>query len=330
MMHQHLTRKLALAGALALVSVAMTATSAGAAVVYDNVPNPLPGNVSSLGYQANQTAEFGGELGLAGTQRQDPTVTVTMSSWGCGTSGTWNGGNCVTASGATFSHPITLNFYSVLPSGQPGGQIASVTQTFNIPFRPSASAVCGDGRWSQNGTAATCFNGFANNITFNLAGRGITLPDNVIASIAYNTTSWGANPIGTGAACFSTSQGCGYDSLNVGLTAPPSVGTLPRPDDAYWNTMTAANYCDGGTGGVGVFRLDKATASPSCNWTGLQPAFRVDANTTGGPAGPSGPAGPAGQTGAPGASGGTAGVVAGSKCKKTKKAAAAKKCKKKK
>ena len=35
----------------------------------------------------------------------------------------------------------------------------------------------------------------------------------------------------------------------------------------YWNTLTAANYTDGGAGGVGIFRLDTG-------WTPYTPAVR--------------------------------------------------------
>ena len=34
------------------------------------------------------------------------------------------------------------------------------------------------------------------------------------------------------------------------------MGSNPFPDTAYWNTQTAANYADGGAGGVGIFRRD--------------------------------------------------------------------------
>jgi hypothetical protein len=330
-------RRLSLVASLALGGVLMSGSAASAAVVYDNIPSPLPGNLVSQAYQAQQTGEFGGQGRLAGTQRQDPTVTATMSSWGCESV---PAGVCTTTPGSTFSHPITLNLYGVLPNGEPGGQIASVTKTFDIPFRPSAEPACGaGGQWSPN-AGVDCFNGFANNIAFDLAGRGVSLPDRVIVALAYNTTSYGEAPMGTGAACFSTPQGCGYDSLNWGFADdPPSVGTLPRPDDAYWDTMTASSYCDGGAGGTGVFRLDKATTSPACNWTGYQPAVRLDATATSGPTGPAGPAGPAGpkgetgSTGPAGPAGGVAGVVGGSKkrsCKRFKSKAKRKKCSKQK
>ncbi len=51
----------------------------------------------------------------------------------------------------------------------------------------------------------------------------------------------------------------------------PSVGTDPQPENAYQNSQTAANYCDKGVGGTGVFRLDAGC------WTGYQPLLRVRA-----------------------------------------------------
>jgi hypothetical protein len=306
---------------LAVAGLFATSGTASAALVYDNIPTPLPANLPSQPYQAQQTGQYGGQVQLAGTQRQDPTITVMMSSWACQSD---PAATCTTTPGATFSHPITLNLYGVLPNGEPGSLISSVTQTFNIPFRPSQSAVCGDRRWSPDGTVGSCVSGFGNTIQFNLAGRGVSLPDRVIIALAYNTQSYGEDPIGTDGP---------YNSLNVALFGAPTVGSLPRPNDGYWDSQTAGNYCDGGTGGVGVFRLDAGcwnTGAP--DFVPYQPAVRVDA-TTGptGPAGPSGPAGATGQTGATGPSGGVAGAVAkGKKCKKKKsRAAAAKKCKKK-
>jgi hypothetical protein len=315
-------RRLTVGLVFALGGMFAAAASANAANVYDNVPSPLAGNYPSLGYQANQTAEFGGQVRLAGTARQDPTVTATMSSWACQSDPS---ATCTTTPGATFSHPITLNIYGVLPSGEPGTLISSVTQTFNIPFRPSQSAVCGDRRWSQDGTASTCFNGFANNITFNLAGRGVTLPDRVIVALAYNTQTYGEQPIGTDGP---------YNSLNVGLSGPPTVGSLPRVDDAYINSANDNNqqYCGNG-GPFNAFRLSEGCWWDSAPGAGdLQPMVEINATTTGGPAGPAGPSGTTGATGAAGANGSVAGAVGGStkKCKKVKKAAAkAKKCKKK-
>jgi len=251
-------------GALAFAAPAI----ASASVVYDNTSTvPIPGNVPSQAFEATQTVEFGGQIQLAGTDRANPTVTVLMSSWGC-ESGSWNLGNCSTTPGSTFSEPVTLNIYNVNGDNTPGSLITTVTQTFNIPFRPSADAACGDGRWSPNG-GVNCYNGFATPIVFNTSG--VLLPDKVIVSVAYNTSHYGNPAIGENTACYTSSGGCGYDSLNVALTAPPSVGSDPVADSAYVNSGWAGEYCDTNTTILNTFRLD-----PGC-WIGYQPAIKIEA-----------------------------------------------------
>jgi hypothetical protein len=251
---------------MAATAGAVTPTS-----VYNNIPSPQPGNVPSVGAEAYAFSEFGGQIQLAGVARQNPTVTVLMSSWGC-VSGHWYSGDCATPSGSTFTEPITLHLYNVGTGGAVGTPITSMTQTFTIPYRPSASASCTDGRWF-NASDSTCYNGLATPISFNLTG--VTLPTNVIVSLSYNTSHYGPNPIGEGAACYTSAGGCGYDSLNIGLTYPPSVGSDPLPNDTYANYTYGSSYCDGGTGGTGTFRLDAAQGS--CNWTGYQPSISVQA-----------------------------------------------------
>ncbi|HZT58337.1 MAG TPA: DUF11 domain-containing protein, partial [Pyrinomonadaceae bacterium] len=163
---------------------------------------------------------------------------------------------CVTTPGATFSIPITLNIYNA-GDPTPGSLIATKTQTFSIPYRPSSDNTnCTGGRW-YDGT--TCFNGLAHNITFDLTSLGVTLPNSVVFGVTYNTTNYGPNPIGTSAACFSGSGGCPYDSLNVALSPAATVGSKPFADTLYWNDAFASNYCDNGAAGVGLFRLDSPT-----------------------------------------------------------------------
>lgn len=233
-------------------------------VIYNSIPAPLPGNLASQPFEAQQTREVGDRLQFAAGGRKLTKVTQTMSSWAC-QSGSWYEGDCMTTPGSTFTHPITLNIYSVGPGNSVGSLITSVTQSFAIPFRPSASLGCGDGRW-YNAADATCYNGFATNIVFNLPA--VTVPNQVIYGIAYNTTHYGYSPIGEATACFGTPQGCGYDSLNVALEGVATVGVDPAPDDAYWNTLIAGWYCDGGAGGSGVFRLDQGC------WTGYKSSVR--------------------------------------------------------
>ncbi len=254
------------AGALMLgatIAPAFAVTS----VVYNNVPDPIPGNVPSVGFEATSTSEWGGQMQLVGTDRIDPTVTVLMSSWGC-VSGTWYGQDGVTSSGATFTHPVTLNVYNVGSGDSVGSLITAKTVTFTMPYRPSASASCtgGDaGKWFDG---TTCYNGKAFPISFDLTGT--TLPDKVIIGVAYNTTNYGSSAIGT-AAC---GTNCPYDSLNVGTNPTPSVGTaLPTANDAYLNSSWSGAYCNGALG-TGTFRLDAGC------WTGYLPAIKIEANPT--------------------------------------------------
>ena len=263
---------IAAAAVVAVVAVA-PAGALSPSVVYDNIPTPQPGNVASEAFEAQSASEFGGQVQLAGTERSNATVTVLMSSWGC-QSGHWYSGDCITAPGATFSEPVTLNIYAVGTGGAVGTLITSVSQPFNIPYRPSASVSCTDanaGKWSDG---TTCFNGYAVPISFAIPSN-ITLPDRLIVSVAYNTTHYGASPYGEATACYASAAGCGYDSLNVGLNAPPTTGTDPQADDAYLNSSWSGAYCSGATG---TFRLDSGC------WTGFQPAFRISATPV--PVGP--------------------------------------------
>ena len=245
--------------------------------IYDNIPSPLPGNLPSQAFEATSTSEFGGALtmdsGGFGSSVDDE-VTVLMSSWGC-QSGHWYDDTCATTPGSTFSEPITLNVYgpgmTIGGVTRPAGPPISVTQTFQIPFRPSSDDThCTGGnvgKW-YDAASNTCFNGLATPIKFNLAG--IKIMDNAVITVAYNTSDYGADPYGDNNPCNSSSAGCGYDSLNVALTGPPSVGSDPLPNDAYLDSNYAGSYCDSNPD-VGNLVLDH-----EC-WTGLQPAIRVQA-----------------------------------------------------
>lgn len=200
-------------------------------VIYDAIPAVLPSNSSSLGYQAQQTAEFGDKITFAtSTGRNLLEGAVTLSSWAC-ESGAWEQGTCVTTPGATFTHPITLNLYNVANDGSVGTLIASRTQTFEIPYRPSANPECAvPKQWKD--TNGDCFNGYNYVVVFDLTG--ITVPDSVIYGIAYNTQTYGTAPIGSAGP---------YNSLNVSLNtdgAAPYIGTDVDTDQVFWDTQSNA------------------------------------------------------------------------------------------
>jgi hypothetical protein len=266
----------AILAASAVSALAAAGASAESTTIYDNMPVPFPGNAVSQAFQATQLGEFGGQVEFAGSSLTTTKVTVAMSSWAC-QKGNWYEATCETAPGATFLWPVTLHIYNVGGGNEVGTQIASLTKTFKIVYRPSDSPKCTGGRWYYKGQ---CFHGKLTRIVFTL--KGLTLPSKAIISVAYNTSGYGTQPQGYSNPCNATTAGCPYDSLNVGLTepvnelsptpVPPSVGADPIPESAYQNSVTAGNYCDGGAGGTGTFRLD---AGPAPCWTGYQPLFLV-------------------------------------------------------
>jgi hypothetical protein len=161
---------------------------------------------------------------------------------------------------AGFTHAMTLNIYVDAASAAAHMPVQTVTQSFTIPWRPEANPTC-PGRTAWRAADTECYNGFAFTITFDLRSLNYDLPEQFIYGIAYNTNTWGYEPF------FAPGP---YESLNVGLLEPPrliEVGTDVDSDTVYWNTMTPANYTDGGAGGVGVFRLDT-------KWTRFTPAVR--------------------------------------------------------
>ena len=166
--------------------------------IYDSTVQPNPGNLASESFEATATAQFGNQITFGGTARVLDTVVVQMSSWGC-QSGSWTGSPspCVTSPGATFSEPVTLNVYNVGPHNAHGPStvgslIATATQTFAVPYRPSANAAeCStapdNGNQWFDAALDTCFNGFLTPIEFTFGH--VSLPNNVIYGVAYNGTS---------------------------------------------------------------------------------------------------------------------------------------------
>lgn len=107
-------------------------------------------------------------------------------------------------------------------------------------------------------------------MTFNFPAQVLHTTD-IVFGISYNTTHYGPNPIGESAACFTSSGGCPYNSLNIGLTTDDgtgyggdvTTGSDRYPGTVYQDATYGSDYCDGGTAGINVFRIDSPTGA-SC------------------------------------------------------------------
>ncbi len=243
------------------------AAAAGGTAIFDNHPATLPSNLPSFGVEAYYFNEWGSGVTFAGTERKLSTATVTMSSWAC-ESGSWSANNCVSTPGHTYAAPITFNVYAVGSGNTVGALLATATQTFAIPYRPTASASCTGpdvGKWFDG---SVCKNGLANNITFTFSGQ--TLPNNAIFGIAYNTSTNGYSPMGA-------SNGGPLDSLNIATEPGTGVATAPLyagsflPDASHGyvaNTSPATAFI--GSGPATQF-------SAGDTFVGYQPAVQITA-----------------------------------------------------
>lgn len=212
-----------------LLALAMPFSAFAASnTVYNATPAVLPPNVQSLGYEATSTAQFGDYVHLAGTSRKLDTVTVTMSNWALYSD--YVNDARYSANNVSWTHPITVNVYSnhLDANGVPDTLLATTTQSVSIPWRPAASPACGGTAWLADDN--NCYNGKAFNAVFDMSSLNVTLPDDVIIGVAYNTANYGASPI---------LQAGPYNSLNVGISANQnvSVGTDDSINEVFWDTM---------------------------------------------------------------------------------------------
>ena len=254
--------------------------TAKAQAIYNSIPSPLPGNVLSTGLEASASNELGdGLIFTTGSNRALTTVKVVFSSFAC-TNGNWyipagTTGYCYTTPGTTFSQAVTLNIYAVNGTS-PGALLATTTQSFPIPYRPSSDAAnCGptgtlggDGEEWYSAADNACYHGIATIGTFDLSSFHLVLPSQVIVGITYNTTHYGYHPVGEAAACFTSNSGCPYDSLNVSTDGSPFLGTNIDPDSIYAYYTNPAESCSLTTSGS--FEIDT-----SC-WTNEHPEIEVD------------------------------------------------------
>jgi hypothetical protein len=238
----------------------------------------------SFGVEAYNFNEIGDEVKLAsGTPRELVSLSVLFASYGCGTSGHWHTDDCTTAPGATFTHSITGNIYSVTdcmgapcPDGPP---IATATETFTIPYRPSKDAVnctgANAGKWFNpfaNGGPGACQNSISTVLTFTFP-TGIILPENVIWTVQYNTSNSGYDPITPPVqSCNGNNNnpGCPYDSLNVGTVNFPNA---PYAGNDVDNNVVFLSSNSGGypnSGGTAE-PLQSTTTIQTDSMTGLRP-----------------------------------------------------------
>ena len=234
MRHKQLTVSFAMS-----VMAFTAATSSAAEVIYDSIPSTLAANYTSVGYQAQQVREFGDRVSFGGSARQLSSASVTMSMHARYEEWNFGGVNYGTGAyaGYGYTQSFTFNIYNAGTGSTPGSLIGTVTQDKYIQYRPTG--------WASA-------NGIAQNITFDLSGLGITLPESIVWGLAFNTQSYGASPTGLNGP---------YNQLNVCFNqssswAPANGGVTVGSTDLltkFINSTNPAQY--GSLGTVGTFSL---------------------------------------------------------------------------
>ena len=185
---------------------------------FDFIPTPFPASYPSYSFAAYSIMSIGDQVQLAaGVPHTLASFEVGMSSYAC-QSGTQTA-SCTSAPGATFQHPMTVNFYS-----NAGVLLATKTQTMTMPYRPSADPTCANPVYFRD-PAGVCAPGFAYKLTFDLHALRASLPDSFYYELQMNTNTAGPNPVGAPGP---------YDSINVGVANPmtvmPTTGSDPKPN----------------------------------------------------------------------------------------------------
>lgn len=247
------------------LSLVLTASPAIAMPVYDNLPNKLPPGLAAEGFETTSTAELGNvvELSKLHRGRRNPRVTFALSDRACETGG---GETCVSAKNSSYSWPVTVNLYNAGPGNTLGSLLATQTNSVSIPYRPSASAECATkgkpGEWFDKKIAG-CLSGVVFKDSYSFAG--LTLPNEVVVGLAYNTQGYGAAPTGVPGP---------ENSLGVAMVAGvPRAGANPRGEELFVSSNWPQMYC-GSSETLGVFAPTGVCPS---HYEGNLPGLEIEA-----------------------------------------------------
>jgi hypothetical protein len=214
-----------------LLLIGLTSTLS-ADIIYSSIPGPLPASIPSQSYEATATSEFGAHVVFAGTERTLGSVTVVVNDWAYESEYEAVG----TSSG--YYVPMTLNLFNVAPGGGVGSLLASVTTNQLVPWRAEPSPLsCPAGANNEWLAADGCHNG--ENFTETFDFTGVTVPNELIFGLAYNTHLYGSSPTGAVGP---------YNSLNFAVASAVYVGSNPEPGVQYQNASNSGFIAASGWG----------------------------------------------------------------------------------
>ena len=207
--------------------------------IYSSMPATQPISTPSMAFETWGINEYGSVIALGGTERELGRVEIGFVSWACedGYYYRTSTDRCVTTPASGFTHPITANIYAENGDGTLGSRLGTVTQNVFVPYRPSADTVnClpqGNDARFYDAASGTCHWGLYFVVSFDFSSLNLTLPDRVIVTAAFNTSTAGYAPLGQPA----PGEEDGFDLLNMAIFGEgPSVGEFVDGIVIAWNT----------------------------------------------------------------------------------------------
>ncbi len=287
-----------LLAATALVgSASMTQAAEESTVVFDNTPSfaeqvHYPSQSWQYGLE-----QYGDIVELGGDARIADTVSIWLNSWACEEGSPSN--SCSTTPGSTYTTDLTLRIYApdadtidLTSSNYPsatvplvGDELAEVTQTITVPYRPNSSPdECTRGDY-YNADTDECAPAQTFLATFDLASLELELPDQVI--IAMDKPEPGTNATGNNRPINVLLPGITSSAPEDPADYPanedfgPSVGSDPAVNVNY--VMATSQY--GSALGEGIFgpAIWGPTYSPAFVVTATSPATPDPTPTPGEP-----------------------------------------------
>jgi hypothetical protein len=251
-------RRVAVVGVVAVVALAMSAAAASAAgkVVYSDL-NTVPAEVNGHPNQDTYSAApfefpFGGIVEFSHRPGVIKSMIAQVDSFTC-EHGVYQLENCFTPHlGKKFPYKLTASVYEVGAGNTLGALVASSTETFKIPYRPSTNVAC-PATPEGKGFGVNCdVGGYLATVKFKHFSPAAVLPEKAIVMFTDTETDNPSDVVNIGMqTSYKEWDGAFVPDppLDGGV---PSVGVIPFPEDAY----VSGKLDEGG-------------------WAGYQPVFQV-------------------------------------------------------
>lgn len=177
-----------------------------------------------------------------------------------------------------------MNIYEVGAANAVGNLLGTVQRSVYVPYRPSADPVLCPSTNAAPGdfydaASGQCHGGLYFVTSFDFSSLNLTLPDRVIVSAAFNTSTSGYAPVGPVA----PGDEDGFDALNMALDGvnPPNTGTFVNAMYIAWTPALSLS----GPSAWGAYYLPKIAlygVEPATTPVAPRPPVRVETAALGG------------------------------------------------